>query len=318
MDLTHLDSQNKPKMVDVTDKNITHREATASGMIVMSKEAYEAIINNEIKKGPVLQTAVVAAIMGAKKTSELIPMCHPLNIGGVHIDIEELRTQNSFRIYATVSLDGKTGVEMEALTSVSIGLLTIYDMVKAIDKSMVISDMKLVKKSGGKSGEFGIVQRKRLVIGFSGPSNSGKTTLVKKLIERLSPDFKVCAIKHDPKDKAEFDRDGKDSKLFFEAGANVGVLSPTRSTIFRHDSCEVGELIACFGEFDYLFIEGLKHLPLPKIGVFRESIDESYLPFCEALAIDGSVKNSHIGKSVLDLNNTQQILEWIEANAIMA
>ena len=154
MNLTHLDDNNRPKMVDVSDKKETTRVAIASGKISMSKEAYDAIITNNTKKGPVLQTAVIAAIMGVKKTSELIPMCHPLLLSGINCDIEEIPSLPGFKLIVTAKLNGQTGVEMEALTGVSIGLLTIYDMVKAIDKSMVISDVQLESKSGGKSGDF--------------------------------------------------------------------------------------------------------------------------------------------------------------------
>ncbi|MCZ6155306.1 cyclic pyranopterin monophosphate synthase MoaC [Campylobacter ureolyticus] len=150
--LTHLDENNQPKMVDVSLKNETLRIAKASGIIRMSEEAFRAIKENTAKKGPVLQTAVVAAIMGTKKTSELIPMCHPLLISSVKVDIEELK--NAFKLFVTVKITGKTGVEMEALTGVSVGLLTIYDMVKAIDKAMVIDEIMLLNKSGGKSGEY--------------------------------------------------------------------------------------------------------------------------------------------------------------------
>lgn len=152
MELTHLDEKNRPKMVDVSEKDETTRIAVASGMIEMNAEAYWAVLEQTNKKGPVLQTAVVAAILGAKKTSELIPMCHPLMLSSVNCDIEELG--NGFKLNVAVKLKGQTGVEMEALTGVSIGLLTIYDMVKAIDKSMVIKNVQLEKKSGGKSGEF--------------------------------------------------------------------------------------------------------------------------------------------------------------------
>lgn len=154
MDLTHLDENNRPKMVDVSDKKETTRVAVASGIITMSKDAYDAIINNTGKKGPVLQTAVVAAIMGVKKTSDLVPMCHPLLLSGINCDIEEKSELPGFKLTVTAKLNGQTGVEMEALTGVSVGLLTIYDMVKAIDKSMVISYVQLEKKSGGKSGDF--------------------------------------------------------------------------------------------------------------------------------------------------------------------
>lgn len=154
MNLTHLDEKDRPKMVDVSQKEPTTRVAVASGEIQMSQEAYDAIIGNTTKKGPVLQTAVVASIMGVKKTSELIPMCHPLLLSGIHCDIEELPELPGFKLYVTAKLNGQTGVEMEALTGVSIGLLTIYDMVKAIDKSMVISKVQLESKIGGKSGEY--------------------------------------------------------------------------------------------------------------------------------------------------------------------
>lgn len=154
MELTHLDENQRPKMVDVSDKDDTIRIAVASGIITMSKEAYDAVVSNTGKKGPVLQTAVVAAIMGTKKTSELIPMCHPLLLTSINCDIEEMADTYSFKLTVTASLKGKTGVEMEALTGVSVGLLTIYDMVKAIDKTMVISHVQLEEKQGGKSGHF--------------------------------------------------------------------------------------------------------------------------------------------------------------------
>ncbi len=153
-DLTHLDEKERPKMVDVSDKEVTTRVAVASGIIEVSQAAYEAVANNTAKKGPVLQTAVIAAIMGVKKTSDLIPMCHPLNLSGINCDVEELPDLPGFKLYVTAKLSGKTGVEMEALTGVSIGLLTIYDMLKAIDKSMVIRNVQLEKKSGGKSGDY--------------------------------------------------------------------------------------------------------------------------------------------------------------------
>ena len=154
MNLTHLDENDKPKMVDVGDKAVTERIATASGIIEVTPEAYEAVIANTAKKGPVLQTAVIAAIQGAKKTSDLIPMCHPLLLTSIKTDIEELPDLPGFKLAVTVKLQGKTGVEMEALTGVSVGLLTIYDMLKAIDKGMIIRDVRLERKSGGKSGDF--------------------------------------------------------------------------------------------------------------------------------------------------------------------
>lgn len=154
MNLTHLDENQRPKMVDVSDKEATTRVAVASGIIQMSQDAYEAIVREKTKKGPVLQTAVIAAIMGAKRTSDLIPMCHPLNLSGINCDVEELPELPGFKLRVTAKLTGQTGVEMEALTGTSIGLLTIYDMVKAIDKGMILKSIQLEEKMGGKSGNF--------------------------------------------------------------------------------------------------------------------------------------------------------------------
>ncbi|MEA2073930.1 MAG: cyclic pyranopterin monophosphate synthase MoaC [Campylobacterota bacterium] len=154
MNLTHLDENQRPKMVDVSDKNQTTRIAVASGIIEMSQEAYTNIVSENNKKGPVLQTAVIAAIMGVKQTSTLIPMCHPLNLSGINCDVEELPSLPGFKLTVTTKLTGQTGVEMEALTGTSIGLLTIYDMVKAIDKGMIIRNVQLEEKSGGKNGDF--------------------------------------------------------------------------------------------------------------------------------------------------------------------
>jgi len=154
MNLTHLDENNRPKMVDVGDKDITTREAVASGVIEVSQEAYDMAMSNDNKKGSVIQTAIIAGIMGAKQTSNLIPMCHPLMLNSIKTDLEELPELPGFKLTLKVRLDGKTGVEMEALTGVSVGLLTIYDMLKAIDKSMVIRTVQLEKKSGGKNGDF--------------------------------------------------------------------------------------------------------------------------------------------------------------------
>ena len=154
MNLTHLDENNRPKMVDVSDKTETKRVAIASGNITMSQDAYDAIILNTTKKGPVLQTAVIAAIMGVKKTSELIPMCHPLLLSGINCDVEEKPELPGFKLMVTAKLNGQTGVEMEALSGASVCALTIYDMAKALDKSMRIDDIYLLEKQGGKSGHY--------------------------------------------------------------------------------------------------------------------------------------------------------------------
>ncbi len=151
---THFDSDGNAIMVDVSRKQDTTREATASGMIRMSRKAYDGVKQGSMAKGDVLGVARVAGVMAAKKVDQLIPLCHPLMISKVTIDFiyhDELR---GIEIVATVGITGKTGVEMEALTAVSVTALTIYDMCKAVDKSMVIEDIKLLKKSGGKSGTF--------------------------------------------------------------------------------------------------------------------------------------------------------------------
>lgn len=151
MELTHLNKKNNPKMVDVGDKNITTRTAIASGKIYMSSDAFLAVKNASGKKGAVIQTAIIAGVMAVKNTSSVIPMCHNININKVEIDINELEDKNGFIVICEVKCDGKTGVEMEALHGVSVSLLTIYDMVKAIDKAMILDDIKLEKKTGGKS-----------------------------------------------------------------------------------------------------------------------------------------------------------------------
>ncbi|MGX2985424.1 cyclic pyranopterin monophosphate synthase MoaC [Helicobacter sp. 23-1048] len=153
-ELTHLNQNNNPTMVDVSEKNITSRLARASGTITMSEDAYNAVVQNTAKKGPVIQTAIIAAISAAKNTPTVIPMAHPLFISKVNVEITPLERACGFSVEAVVKCEGKTGVEIEALHAVSIGLLTMYDMLKAIDKAMVISDIRLLEKSGGKSGEY--------------------------------------------------------------------------------------------------------------------------------------------------------------------
>ncbi len=151
---THIDEKGQVRMVDVTAKKPTDRTATAQGCISMTPETFAAIMDQTVKKGNVLETARIAGIMGAKKTSSLIPMCHPLNITHVQIDFTPDATNNTIRIEAVARIVDQTGVEMEALTAVSVAALTIYDMCKSHDKTMTISDVMLLKKTGGKSGTF--------------------------------------------------------------------------------------------------------------------------------------------------------------------
>ncbi len=150
--LTHLDESGAAHMVDVSAKTDTVREAVAEGRIEMSAEALQAIVDGSAKKGDVLATARIAGIMAAKKTSELIPLCHPLLLSKIAVDFSF--EPDAIRATGRVRLTGQTGVEMEAMTAVSVALLTIYEMAKALDKAMTISDIRLLTKSGGKSGDW--------------------------------------------------------------------------------------------------------------------------------------------------------------------
>ena len=150
--LTHVDSEGRIRMVDVGDKATTDREAVARGSIAMSAAARRLIKSGSNKKGDPLQAARLAGIMAAKKTSELIPLCHPLNLS--HVSVDLTATRRGYAIESRVRISGKTGVEMEALTAVAVAALTLYDMVKAVDKSMVIGDIELLEKKGGRSGHY--------------------------------------------------------------------------------------------------------------------------------------------------------------------
>jgi cyclic pyranopterin phosphate synthase len=152
--LTHFDDQGRAHMVDVSDKAVTRREAVAQGVVYMKPETFRMIVNQEIAKGDVFGVARIAGIMAAKKTGELIPLCHPLSITGIEIFFNPVEAESKIEIQAEVHITDKTGVEMEALTAVSIAALTIYDMCKAVDRGMRISDIRLVRKSGGRSGTF--------------------------------------------------------------------------------------------------------------------------------------------------------------------
>jgi cyclic pyranopterin phosphate synthase len=153
-DLTHFDESGNARMVDVSEKDATERVATAKGAVYMAPETLALIRDRGVKKGDVLTVAQLAGIMGAKRTPDLIPLCHPLALTSVKVELQLNAARNAVDITVTCKLVGKTGVEMEALTAVSVAALTVYDMVKAADKSMRIGDIRLVHKSGGKSGIY--------------------------------------------------------------------------------------------------------------------------------------------------------------------
>ena len=152
--LTHLNEKGEAHMVDVSDKAVTKRIAVTTGMITMNSDAFTALVEEKVSKGNVLGIARIAAIQGAKKTADLIPLCHPLPLTKVNVEFELIPEKNAVIAEVEVVTNGVTGVEMEALTATSIALLTIYDMLKAIDKRMIISDIALHSKKGGKSGDF--------------------------------------------------------------------------------------------------------------------------------------------------------------------
>jgi len=152
--LTHFDEEGRARMVDVTAKALTERVATAEGRVTMLPETLDLIVSGAVEKGDVLAVARLAGIMAAKKTADLVPLCHPLALTSVAVDLVPNKAASSVDIRATCKLSGRTGVEMEALTAVSVAALTVYDMVKAVDRAMTIGDIRLVHKSGGKSGTF--------------------------------------------------------------------------------------------------------------------------------------------------------------------
>lgn len=153
-EFTHFDDKGNAFMVDVSHKDVTRRTAEAEGSISMSREAMDAVLGRKLKKGDVFTVAQVAGIMGTKHTADLIPMCHPIGLENASVEFDVDEDAGVIKVVCTAVCDGRTGVEMEALTGVSVALLTVYDMCKAIDKSMVIRDVHLVSKTGGKSGSF--------------------------------------------------------------------------------------------------------------------------------------------------------------------
>jgi len=152
--LTHLDPAGAARMVDVSEKPVTSRTAVAEGRVLMRAETLRLVLDGDLKKGDVLGAARIAGIMAAKRTHELIPLCHPLLLSKVAVDIEAEREPPALRVTATVRVTGQTGVEMEALTAASVACLTVYDMAKAVDRAMTITGLRVVEKSGGASGDY--------------------------------------------------------------------------------------------------------------------------------------------------------------------
>lgn len=156
---------------------------------------------------------------------------------------------------------------------------------------------------------------KKIVCAFTGPSNSGKTTLIQKVATQLIKDgFKVCIIKHDPKDKAVFDKEGKDSWKFSQTGADVAVVSPNKTTYFKQQTSQIDEIIRVFDEFDYLLVEGLKTLDLPRIAIFRGALNLDYFEVSDAIATDDTITEVPKDSEHLDMNDENEIISWIDKN----
>ena len=285
---THFDAEGNAVMVDVGEKDVTRRSAVARGSIAVSAEVLEAVEKRTTAKGDVLGVARVAAIMAVKRTAGLIPLCHPLNIDNCAVEFEIDRPGRLIHLTCAVKVSGRTGVEMEALTGVSIGLLTIYDMCKSMDKTMEIGGVRLLKKAGGRSGHFTAGPAGRsagrapgpAVLAVSGVKNSGKTTLIEKLISHLSErGFSCGVIKHDGHDFSP-DVEGTDTHRLMAAGAaGVGIFSEAKSMLVRvGGGVDETELARHLGGSDLIFLEGFKRSGHPKIEVVRQAV--STTPVC--------------------------------------
>jgi len=280
-------------MVDVGEKDITRRTAVARGFIAVSAKVLEAVEKGTASKGDVLGVARVAAIMAVKRTAGLIPMCHPLNIDNCAVEFEIDKPGRRIHLTCTVKVSGRTGVEMEALTGAGVGLLTIYDMCKSMDKTMEIGGVRLLEKTGGRSGHFTAGGAARsagpvfpdgpgapAVLAVSGVKNSGKTTLIERLIPRLSErGFRSGVIKHDGHDFSP-DVEGTDTHRFLAAGAvGVGIFSAEKSMLVRTGGgADETDLARHLGGPDIIFLEGFKHSGHQKIEVVRGAVSTS--PVC--------------------------------------
>ena len=283
---THFDAGGNAVMVDVGDKDITRRTAVARGFITVSAKVLEAVEEGTASKGDVLGVARVAAIMAVKRTAGLIPMCHPLNIDTCSVAFEIDKPNNRIHLISTVTTSGRTGVEMEALTGVSIGLLTIYDMCKSMDKHMAIGGVRLLEKTGGRSGHFRAGRAGGpAVLAVSGVKNSGKTTLLERLIPRLSErGFQIGVIKHDGHDFSP-DVAGTDTHRLLAAGAaGVGIFSATKSMLVRTgDGADETDLARHLGNVNLIFLEGFKHTGHLKIEVVRGAVSTAPVSAPETL-----------------------------------
>lgn len=277
----HFDDEGNAVMVDVSAKAPTRRLAVAQGKIRVSRPVLDAITGHTAAKGDVLGVARVAGILATKRTAELIPLCHPLILSHCTVDFTVLEDECAILAECTAKLDAKTGVEMEALTGVSVALLTIYDMCKAIDKSMEIGDIHLVYKEGGKSGTFtNPGHRGPAVVAVSGVKNSGKTTLITAMLPHLTAaGLKVATVKHDGHTFLA-DPEGTDTGKHMAAGAwGTAIFDGEKYKVVRQDAVDEQALISRFSDADLVLLEGFKHSAWPKLELVRAG--NSDRPVCD-------------------------------------
>ena len=327
-ELTHVDAKGEVRMVDVSDKAETHRIAIAEGTILMHPETQAMVLQDRAKKGDVLACARVAGIMAIKRTSDIIPMCHPLLITKSKCDIEPIAPagtpadetpegwaparpdgQVGFHVLVTAGVTGKTGIEMEALTGASAACLTIYDMCKAADRGMEIVDVRLLHKEGGRSGVWDRAERQAAAaeataadgaapasapvavsasaaptpavpaIAFIGYQNSGKTTLVEKVIAELTRrGLRVGSLKHHGHHGFDIDVPAKDTWRHHQAGSkHVGLICATRWAEYadtrEEDEMPARELLSRYNDVDVVIIEGYKTEGFDNIVVARSGVD---------------------------------------------
>lgn len=322
-ELTHVDDKGEVRMVDVSDKAETHRIAIAEGAILMHPETQAMVLQDRAKKGDVLACARVAGIMAIKRTSDIIPMCHPLLITKSKCDIEPIAPagtpadetpegwaparpdgQVGFHVLVTAGVTGKTGIEMEALTGASAACLTIYDMCKAVDRGMEIVDVRLLHKEGGRSGVWDRAERQAAAaeataadgtapaiapaaapaptvpaIAFIGYQNSGKTTLVEKVIAELTRrGLRVGSLKHHGHHGFDIDVPAKDTWRHHQAGSkHVGLICATRWAEYadtrEEDEMPARELLSRYNDVDVVIIEGYKTEGFDNIVVARSGVD---------------------------------------------
>ena len=358
-ELTHVDESGDVRMVDVGDKAVTRRIAVAEGSILMHPETQAMVLEDRAKKGDVLACARVAGIMASKRASDLIPMCHPLNITKSKVEIEPIPAMGEgarkdgrvgFHVLATCGVTGVTGIEMEALTAASTACLTIYDMCKAVDRGMEIVDVRLLLKEGGRSGVWeregasaAAVEGKdgadaaasdssedapaapAPAVAFIGYQNSGKTTLVEKVIAVLTArGLRVGSIKHHGHHRFDIDVPGKDSWRHAEAGSrHVGLICANRYAEYADTDQEfpLDGLLARYTDVDVVIVEGYKTAGLPNVVVARSGVDRlrgsSSLDLVDdatlAIACNDTLANHiHINLPVADINDAATVANVVE------